>query len=143
MNESSQTFESLFRSVSIQAQRIADHHLEQHGLSGQQGRMIAYIASHEQEGVIQKDLEKVFHRRGASITSMLQGLERKGFIERRVSARDERQKNLFVLPKGKALLDDFQQLFVAIEDKILAGFTQEEQNTLYQLLQRVIVNLST
>jgi DNA-binding MarR family transcriptional regulator len=142
MTESPPTFETLFRTVSIQAQRVADHKLEEHGLNGQQGRMIAYIAAHEQEGVIQKDLEKVFHRRAASITSMLQGLERNGFIERRVSTRDERQKNLFVLPKGKSLIDDFQELFASIEDKILAGFTQEEQNTLYQLLLRVVKNLS-
>ncbi len=35
MSEDLRTFEALFRSVSIQAQRIADHHLEAHGLNGQ------------------------------------------------------------------------------------------------------------
>nr|NNM89637.1 hypothetical protein [Bacilli bacterium] len=35
MTESPLTFETLFRTVSILAQRIADHKLEEHGLNGQ------------------------------------------------------------------------------------------------------------
>ena len=46
--------ESLFRTISIQAKRLSDKKLDTYGLNGQQGRMISYIASQEDRGVIQR-----------------------------------------------------------------------------------------
>jgi methyl-accepting chemotaxis protein len=80
--------------------------------------MISYIAEHEERGLIQKDLEKVFNRRGASITSMIQGLEKKGYISRRISPSDERQKLLYTTQKGKALIEEFEHLFEEVETAI-------------------------
>ncbi|MDT3426417.1 DNA-binding MarR family transcriptional regulator [Paenibacillus forsythiae] len=99
--------------------------------------MISHISANEEKGIIQKDLEQVFQRRGASITSMLQGLERKGFIERRVSPEDERQKRLFVLPRGKELIREFDELFAESEELITGGLTPEEQEALHGFLRKV------
>lgn len=130
-------FEYLFRSITIKSKRKADKRLAEHGLNSQQGRMISYIADHEEEGLIQKDLEQVFNRRGASITSMIQGLERKGYISRRTSPKDERQKLLYTTQKGKDLMEEFAVLFEEIEASITACLTAEEQNKLYRLLTKI------
>ncbi|WP_372009566.1 MarR family winged helix-turn-helix transcriptional regulator [Paenibacillus chitinolyticus] len=79
-------------------------------MNSQQGKLIAFIHEHQEQGLIQKDLSERFHVRGASITSMLQGLEKKGYIERKIPAHNERQKNIYVLPKGLALFNDFQTI---------------------------------
>ncbi|AIQ12769.1 MarR family winged helix-turn-helix transcriptional regulator [Paenibacillus durus] len=140
--EDDHNFEHLIRSIGIRLKRRADQRLAEYGLNSQQGRMISYISANEEKGIIQKDLEQVFQRRGASITSMLQGLEKKGFVERRVSPDDERQKRLFVLPQGKELIREFDRLFAESEELIKGGLNPGEQENLYNLLRKVDAYLS-
>jgi DNA-binding MarR family transcriptional regulator len=106
-------------------------------ISQQQGRMIAYIAQNEDKGLIQKDLAQVFQRRDASITSMLQGLEKKGYIERRIPKNNERQKNIYVLPKGKALIDQTNEAFYAAEKELLHALSEAEIQQLTALLTKI------
>jgi MarR family transcriptional repressor of mepA len=134
-------FENLLRSITIKSKRKADEKLATYGLNSQQGRMISYIADHEDEGLIQKDLEKVFLRRGASITSMVQGLEKRGYVDRRISPNDERQKLLYVTQKGKDLIQEFDCFFEEIEKSITASLTQEETKEFFRLLMKVDKNM--
>jgi DNA-binding MarR family transcriptional regulator len=134
-------FENLLRSITIKSKRKADEKLATYGLNSQQGRMISYIADHEDEGLIQKDLEKVFLRRGASITSMVQGLEKRGYVDRRISPNDERQKLLYVTQKGKDLIEEFECFFEEIEKSITASLTQEETKEFFRLLMKVDKNM--
>ncbi|OFL84556.1 MarR family transcriptional regulator [Enterococcus sp. HMSC05C03] len=106
-------------------------------ISPQQGRMISYIVQNEDKGLIQKDLAEVFQRRGASITSMLQGLEKKGYIERRIPENNERQKNIFVLPKGKALVDETNEAFYAAEKELVHALNEDEVQQLTELLRKI------
>jgi MarR family transcriptional repressor of mepA len=134
-------FEYLLRSITIKSKRKADERLATYGLNSQQGRMISYIAEHQEEGLIQKDLEKVFLRRGASITSMIQGLEKKGYVDRRISPNDERQKLLYVTQKGKDLIEEFESFFEEIEKSITASLTYEETKEFFRLLIKVDKNM--
>lgn len=130
-------YSNLFQSIGIKIKRRADESIQKLGLNSQQGRTIGYIYEHQDQGVIQKDLADAFNRRGASITSMLQGLEKKGYIERKIPAENERQKNIYVLPKGEALIDAFNQTFGAVEEEIVKSLTEEEKQTLIKLLSKV------
>ena len=141
METINKNFEYLLRSITIKTKRRADARLSSYGLNSQQGKMISYIAEHEEGGLIQKDLEKVFNRRGASITSMIQGLEKKGYISRRISPSDERQKLLYTTQKGKALIEEFEQLFEEVETAITANLSSHEADELYRLLVTVDKNL--
>ncbi len=69
---------NLMRSIMNKSRESMELRIKDLDISQQQGRMIAYIAQNEDKGLIQKDLAQVFQRRDASITSMLQGLEKKG-----------------------------------------------------------------
>ncbi|AJA46284.1 transcriptional regulator [Clostridium pasteurianum DSM 525 = ATCC 6013] len=145
MNKSNFSFESpysdLIRSISIKIKLKADERINELGLNSQQGRMIGYIYEHQDEGIIQKDLADAFQRRGASITSMLQGLEKKGYIERRIPKNNERQKNIYVLPKGAALVEEFYKIFTEVEKSIVVDLNKEEQGHLLSLLVKVNKNL--
>lgn len=103
--------------------------------------MISYIAQNEDKGLIQKDLAEVFQCRGASITSMLQGLEKKGYIERRIPEDNERQKNIYALPKGKALVDETNEAFYAAEKELIHALSEEEVQQLIELLRKINRNL--
>ncbi|MDF2586829.1 MAG: MarR family transcriptional regulator [Anaerocolumna sp.] len=130
-------YSDIIRSIALKIKLNADEKINKLGLNSQQGRMIGYIYEHQDNGIIQKDLAEVLHRTDASITSMLQGLEKKGYIERRIPKENERQKNIYVLPKGAELVEDFNNAFGEIEHSITANLTKEEMETLLSLLIKV------
>ncbi|MNO38140.1 Multiple antibiotic resistance protein MarR [compost metagenome] len=134
-------FTNLIREIGKKIKSTADTRLNELGLNSQQGRMIGYIFEHQEKGVIQKDLAKVFHRKGASITSMLQGLEKKGYIERVIPENDERQKSIFVLEKGALLVEEFNEIFSEVEASITKALRPEETETLHPLLKKVSSSL--
>ncbi|MNP54091.1 transcriptional regulator SlyA [compost metagenome] len=68
---------------------------------------------------------------------MLQGLEQKGFIERKIPANNERQKNIYVLPKAVDLIEDFNNSFQKVEDEIVQALNDEEKQILKKLLIRI------
>jgi len=104
-------YSNLFQTIGIKIKRKADEQVNELGLNAQQGRIIGYIYEHQDEGLIQKNLADVFNRRDATITSMLKGLEKNGYIVRKIPANNERQKNLYVLPKGEKVIQDIEQMF--------------------------------
>ncbi|VTT37427.1 Salmolysin [Enterococcus casseliflavus] len=128
---------NLMRSIMNKSRESMEMRIKDLDISQQQGRMIAYIAQNEDKGLIQKDLAQVFQRRDASITSMLQGLEKKGYIERRIPKNNERQKNIYVLPKGKALIDQTNEAFYAAEKELVKALNAEEVEELTRLLRKI------
>lgn len=134
-------YSQLIRSIAIKMKLSADEKVKKLGLNSQQGRMIGYIYEHQDSGIIQKDLALAFQRTEASITSMLQGLEKKGYIERRIPKENERLKYIYVLPKGAELIEDFNKSVVETEESIIAGLTKQEKETLLALLLKVDRNL--
>lgn len=67
----------LFQIIGLKLKKRADESIKELGLSSQQGKVIDYIYENQDNHIIQKDLADRFHLRGASVTSMLQGLEQK------------------------------------------------------------------
>lgn len=128
---------NLMRSIMNKSRESMELRIKDLDISQQQGRMIAYIAQNEDKGLIQKDLAQVFQRRDASITSMLQGLEKKGYIERRIPKNNERQKNIYVLPKGKALIDQTNEAFYAAEKELVQALNTAEVEELTRLLRKI------
>ncbi|XUC76600.1 hypothetical protein IGI84_003054 [Enterococcus sp. DIV0008] len=128
---------NLMRSIMNKSRESMELRIKDLDISQQQGRMIAYIAQNEDKGLIQKDLAQVFQRRDASITSMLQGLEKKGYIERRIPKNNERQKNIYVLPKGKALIDQTNEAFYAAEKELVQALNAAEVEELTRLLRKI------
>ncbi|QOS79194.1 MarR family transcriptional regulator [Paenibacillus sp. JNUCC31] len=127
----------LFQIIGLKLKKRADESIKELGLNAQQGKVIDYIYQNQDNHIIQKDLADRFHLRGASITSMLQGLEQKGFIERKIPTDNERQKNIYVLPKAIELIEDFQESFQKVEEEIVQVLTDEEKQVLKKLLIKI------
>lgn len=127
----------LFQIIGLKLKKRADESIKELGLTSQQGKVIDYIYANQNNHIIQKDIADRFHLRGASVTSMLQGLEQKGFIERKISVNNERQKNIYVLPKAVELIEEFNNSFQKVEDKIAQTLNDEEKQILKKLLIKI------
>lgn len=130
-------YSDLIRSIGMKVRSMANDRLSELGLNAQQGQMMGYIFEHQDNGVIQKDLAEHFGRKGATITSMLQGLEKRGYIKRVIPKDNERQKKLYLLKKGTDLVEEFNEIFAEVEKSVTQGLTKEERETFMTLLIKV------
>ncbi|WP_054749785.1 MarR family winged helix-turn-helix transcriptional regulator [Lacticaseibacillus thailandensis] len=105
------------------------------GLTPQQTRTLNVIQ--QQPGIIQRELADIFHRRSASISNLLQILERDGYIERKIPADSGRSKQIFITDKGKNAIQGFDQYFDDVENRMVANLTEKEQGQLITLLGKV------
>ncbi|KAB8145605.1 MarR family transcriptional regulator [Chloroflexia bacterium SDU3-3] len=117
--------------------------LQPYQITPQQARLIGFVGTKQEQGqtIYQRDIEEEFELRGPSVTSLLQGLERKGFIARRVDPSDERLKQVIILPKGLDLLHDFEAVFAQIDEQLMQGFSPDQQQQLAQALEHMAQNV--
>lgn len=106
------------------------------GLTNQQARILMYMDKHirKQKNIKRKDLETFLNLRGSSVTSLMQGLERNGFIERAQSSKDARRKELTLTPKARALVEQMDLVFEATDNQLQEGMSEEEKMTFRLLL---------
>ena len=81
---------------------LVQTHLRPYGLSVSQGRLFGLVADLSLKGQspLQKDLEVGMRLVTSSITSLIQGLEKRGILSRVGSNRDGRAKELHITAAG-------------------------------------------
>lgn len=130
--------------IGQRTKHLMDQRLLPYDITPQQARIIGFVCSRQRQGTIvnQKDIEEAFELKGSSITSLLQGLQRKNFITRRPDPDDERRKIVTVLPKAEALMSEFEGVFREIDERMMQGITPEQQQLLVQALEQMVSNLA-
>lgn len=97
---------------------------------------------HEREGINQRELAKRCYKEPASVTRILDILERKDWVERRSVENDRRTYELHTTDSGKSLVDKILPLAVEIRAKGIEGLEAEEVSRLKEMLVRVFENFS-
>lgn len=131
------------RSIVHNIKLIMDERLVPYGITNQQARLVGHIGANQEDGnnICQKDIEIEMGLKGSSVTSLLQGLERKRFILRSSSVSDGRAKELSLTPKGESLINEFNEIFYETENRMLHGMTEEQKKLFIYLLQLVAENV--
>lgn len=109
--------------------------LRDRDLSQQQGFTLGFLA--QNPGSMQREIAAMSRTTPASVSSLLQGLERRGLIERRTEEGDERSKRVFATPAGAALIDGWDEAMEAVEERILSPLDPDERAQLQALLEKV------
>jgi len=78
----------------------------------------------------------------ASVTSVLDTLERRGLIERRPHASDRRRVLVVITDDGIALVNRFLPEMIAAQTAALSGFSQPQRRQLIGLLARAAAGLA-
>ena len=106
---------------------------------GPQGFVLGYLV--ENPGAIQRDIAQMTRTSAASVSSLLQGLERRGLVERRTERGDERSKRVYAAPAGVKLVAGFDTAMAAADETILAPLDQAERDALHTLLTKITAEL--
>lgn len=121
--------------------RFAEAGLED--ISGMQGPMLGYLYDRSRgQDVFQKDLEQNFNIRRSTASVILQNLEQKGYIVREPVAQDARLKRIVLTEKAVEVNFAIRELIDAFNNELEAGITEEEKETFFRILDKVMQNLS-
>ncbi len=96
----------------------------------------------EKEGLTQTELADYVMIQPATVTNMLQRLERAGIVERRPDAEDQRISRVYATKKGRGLKEAVEEQWGKLEQESFAGFSIEERVLLRRLLLQVYRNLA-
>lgn len=138
-----ESIDYLVRSIGLAMRAIAEKKLSVFNITNAQGRVLGAIYYHGKYGmeVSRKDLQETMQISGPSITSLLNGLEKKGLIIRTPDRDDNRLIDLKVTREGEKIVLDMMGLFEELKELAVKGLSADEKTTLIKLLQRVEKNV--
>ncbi len=119
-----------------------DHRMQEFGLTGQQARVLLFIGrKSENEDIFQRTIEEEYQIRPSSVTSMLQLLERNGYIKRESVPEDARLKKLILTESGEEIIEQIRMAIDQEDNKIVDILTHEEQDQLLYILNKLLATL--
>jgi DNA-binding MarR family transcriptional regulator len=95
----------------------------------------------EQEGLTHTDLAERLHVTPATITKMLQRMEKTGFVVCKPDAEDQRVSRVYLAEAGRAIRSEVQAVWQTMEQEAFDGFTREERALLRRFLLQMRENL--
>jgi MarR family transcriptional regulator for hemolysin len=108
------------------------------GLSFSRARVLSALM--QREGATQAELAAAMDVEAPSLKRQLDLLEAEGLVERRGLAGDARKRALFLTKRAKAL--PITRYMDGIRERLVEGFTPEEQERLRDALERLADNAS-
>jgi len=137
MTTRAEQISTLIRSIGFAQRASADEWVRTSGLTRQQGFTLGYIEENQDRGVIARELAETSGTTAASVASLLQGLEERGYITRMPSPDDSRVKLLSVTAEGSRLIDGFHDEMTAATERLFGALSPAEQDQLITLLGRI------
>ena len=134
------------RALSLMLKRLADSTLSElfdREITDVQGRVIGFLYHNQDRPIYQKDVEAEFSITRATTSKMLTLMEKNGLIVRSAVAYDARLKELRLTEKALDYAHKVRGGLDAFETSVTQTLTEEEQETLLQLLQKLENNVSS
>ena len=129
----------LVRWIGWAQRKAGEDWIRERELSHEQAFVLGYLV--QNPGAIQRDIAEVSRTSAASVTSLLQGLERRGLVERRPEPGNARVKRVHATPDGARLIAGFTDAIAAADETILAPLDAAERETLRALLTKIVAEL--
>ncbi len=122
---------------------VLDSAFDRAELNGLQARILGFIKKNDNmnRDVYQKDIEAEFKIRRSSVTSVLNTMEKNGYVIRQSVISDARLKKLVLTDKAKQVGRAHHRSIVNFEKNLIDNMSHEEIRTLKSLLGKVLDNL--
>lgn len=112
---------------------------KKYNLTVGQPKILDFLLEHD--GIEQKEIAQGCHIEPATLTSLLNRMEKNDLIERRTLNGSRRSFYIFLTENGRKKAYIVKQIFEDIEKKIFHGFSDEERFLLMKLLLKVYENM--
>ena len=105
------------------------------------GQPPVLLALWEHEGLTQTELAARLQNTPATVTVMLQRMEKAGFIQRQPDEQDQRVTRVYLTEAGRAVKSQVEAIWKQMEADAFAGLSEAERAQLREFLLRVRDNL--
>jgi DNA-binding MarR family transcriptional regulator len=95
----------------------------------------------EREGKSQVELQERLSLEGATVTGLLQRMERASLVQRNTDPADKRVQRVYLMEHGRTLEPVVRHIAAEINEHALKGFTEDEKEFLMRLLARALRNV--
>ena len=124
--------------LSLEIDKLSNPILEPYDLTHSQYKILKYLLMSPSETVKQVDIEHFFSMTNPTVTGLVQKLERKGMIERKVNPQDSRSKILCPTQKTIEMKDLLVSLGEELEGTLTEDLTGKEKQELLRLLKKLL-----
>ncbi len=134
--------ESFWRLIGITSQAMrsyADQQLKCYDLTVEQLQVMKHADLHD--GLPQRNLSSLTGKSPANMTRILDRLERKKRIIRKLNLDDRRSILIFLTKEGKALKDEVLHLFEGLRAELVQGIDNEKQQAAIEVLLAIRKNI--
>ncbi|OIL65279.1 transcriptional regulator, partial [Oenococcus oeni] len=128
----------LLKIASNQMSTRFDIFAKKYDLTGTQMTIIDYLSRNKNKEVLQRDLESEFSIKSSTATVLLQRMEIKKLLYRKVSGKDSRQKCLKLTKKANKLETIILSYMDSDQSQMTSGLNKEEVVFLEKILKRMI-----
>ena len=111
------------------------------GLGLHRGQPQLLFALWDEDGLTHSQLAERLMVTPATISRMVQRMERTGFLTRQPDPADERVSRVYLSAAGRAVRDDLQRVWRRMEEETFAGLSDEEVSALNGFLRGLRDNL--
>ncbi len=112
--------------------------VSQYGLTSIQSRILGFVYNESaKRDIFQKDIEEEFEIRRSSVTSVLQLMEKKGYIKRISVSEDARLKKIILTEMGTEIQNKIYNRILEFEKSLEDGLNSEEKEILVSLINRL------
>ena len=137
MNDS---FHYLSMANHMMVQKKLMEQLKDTGLTLGQPKVLDYLKDHD--GASQKEIAAGCLIEAGSLTSILNRMEEKGLLERKMLNGNRRTFHIFMTDSGKKNQKLVEETFEKIEETALNNVSEEEQKVFMEIFLRIYRNLA-
>ena len=123
--------------------KAMEQEMEEFKLSSIQSRILGFLwyKRNHHEKAFQKELESEFKIRRSSVTSVIQGLEKHGLVERRSVSTDARQKELVLTEEGVRVQRQVIERIEEMEKRVNGWLSPEEREWWLRCVNKIETGL--
>lgn len=106
-----------------------------------QMKIVGYILDNIDKEIYQKDLETVLNLRRATVSGVLQAMEKRGFIERTINENDSRSKKIVLNPKAKEMYCKGNKKLRELEEIAIKDISEQDLKNFSRVINKMIENI--
>lgn len=103
--------------------------------------ILRYLIENKGKDIYQKDLENIFKVRRASISGVLQTLEKRGLIEKVISEKDGRTNKIIFTEKAIKRQEEANEYLSTLQAKLTKNIPNEKLDVFYEVIEQMINNI--
>lgn len=135
------SFHYLVMAEQAMVQRALLARIKGSGLTLGQPKVLDYLKDHN--GSSQKEIARGCHIEAGSLTSILNRMEEKGLVERRMLHGNRRNSYVFLTEKGEELRNFVTESFESIENEAFRGISEADRQQFMKTFSRIYENLTS